>query len=139
MIFGSQIQGVQGDEPGEAVMLDENGQVPSSGGGSGSWSRIAFGTALTAGRIYKIIGPYGSAEFVKNENSSQLIYFPYYCSVTQAGTGGTRYNRTGRWVNVNLDGTLEYRYIEESGVSSKPAWTSVEATDQNTALFVMED
>lgn len=28
--FGSQIQGVQGDEPGEAVMLDSSGQVPGT-------------------------------------------------------------------------------------------------------------
>lgn len=28
--FGNQIQGVQGDEPGEAVMLDSSGQVPGT-------------------------------------------------------------------------------------------------------------
>lgn len=33
MKFGSQIQGVQGDEPGEAIMLDGSGQVPGGNGG----------------------------------------------------------------------------------------------------------
>lgn len=37
--FGNQIQGVQGDEPGEAVMLDSSGQVPGGNGGSG-WTKI---------------------------------------------------------------------------------------------------
>lgn len=37
--FGSQIQGVQGDEPGEAVMLDGSGNVP---GGGGAWKVSRF-------------------------------------------------------------------------------------------------
>lgn len=41
--FGSQIKAIQGDEPGEAVVLDDSGMIPnnllpgSSGGGDGEW------------------------------------------------------------------------------------------------------
>ena len=49
--FGSQIQGVQGDEPGEAVMLDGSGNVP--GGGSGEWIEFTDWDDVPDGALVK--------------------------------------------------------------------------------------
>lgn len=132
--FGAQIQGVQGDEPGEAVMLDSSGQIPSSGSGGLKWTRVALGTALTAGRVYKIIGPYGSSEFVKNTGKN-IVYFPYFVEV-RTSTGSR--NEYGCRAEVGVSGNIEYGTVDYSGTGSSD-WSTVQSTDANTALYILED
>lgn len=125
--FGTQIKAVQGDDPGEAVMLDSNGQVPGENGTGMKWTRIPFGTALTIGRIYKIIGIYGSAEFVVPNSVQFYLYFPI-----SVDTSSSRYN--GRRVQIKRDGS---GIIWAEGVNRD--WSETTGTSSNTVLFILEE
>lgn len=119
--FGSQIQGVQGDEPGEAVMLDDSGAVPGGGGGM-KWTRIPVSTTLEVNKAYKAIGPLGSIEFVFNPD---YIGNAYLMPNTDANTS--------RRLFINTDGTTKSWGYQVNG------WKNLTADESNTRLYVLEE
>ena len=125
--FGSQIKAVQGDEPGEAVMLNDSGEIPSSGGMK--WTRIPYNSTLEAGRIYKVITTLGSAEFMPSSNVKRVLFpgCPY-----DSETSGTS-NSWGRWITIS---NMKLGHIMNSTLSSGYDYA---ASENNCALFVLEE
>ena len=114
--FGSQIQGVQGDEPGEAVMLDSSGAVPSGGGGL-KWTRIPVNSVLTAGRTYLVFGPPGHAMFTYCNSTPDGIYI---------AETSTKYA-----YHVTISNNMLDDWRMETG---RPG-----VSDSNTALYILEE
>ena len=114
--FGSQIQGVQGDEPGEAVMLDSSGAVPSGGGGL-KWTRISANSVLTAGRTYLVFGPPGHAMFTYSNRTPKEI------CIAETSTNYA--------YRVTISNNMLDKWRTES---SAPG-----VSDSNTALYILEE
>lgn len=125
--FGSQIQGVQGDEPGEAVMLDSSGQIPSSGSGGLKWTRIPYNSTLEIGKIYKVITTLGSAEFMPSSD----INYVHFVSNNQTGSGNHGMMCCYLWIyNMKLDSLRDSQFSPEY---------SADVSANNCALFVLEE
>lgn len=126
--FGTQIKAVQGDDPGEAVMLDSNGQVPGSGDNEWiqfryeeEWDQVPVGAIVEIGLGYTVraqatdwntmpveTGATGTSTykyvFIKNARTSvlEVRMSDTMISILQVNSSGA-----GEWIVFNGGGCIE--------------------------------
>lgn len=124
--FGAQIQGVQGDEPGEAVMLDENGQVPTSKNSGTLFGMNVFPVILSL--------PYGptvsSTDYQNSYGNLTTVSRSQGCAYN--GTIPTDCNLTDGIINIT-DNTIRFYDLDPKLYSMSR--TSTQSKSNSFATF----